>query len=120
MPHEKDDDALLWDMLDAALAVKKFVASHSFHDYQNDRMLRNAVERNIEIIGEAAGKVSKALRDAHPQIPWRRIAAQRHVIAHEYGELEDELIWKVATNRIPELIALLEPLLPPSGQGPEA
>ncbi len=118
MRHEKDDNALLWDMLDAALAVQKFIQSRTFRDYQADRMLRNAVERNIEIIGEASGKMSRAFREAHPEIPLQRMTAQRHVIAHEYGELEDELIWKVATVRIPELIALLQPLLPRSAKNP--
>ena len=82
-------------------------------DYKRDRMLRAAVERHIEIIGEAAGKVSKTFREEHAEIPWRKIIAQRHVLAHQYGEIEDDLIWKVATVHIPVLIAALEPLIPP-------
>ena len=113
MPPEKGDAAYLWDMLDAARAVRDFTAGRTFHDYLGDQMLRRAVERSIEIIGEAAGRVSEALQDAHPEIPWRRVIAQRHVIAHEYGEIEDELIWRVATRHVPELIEALEPLVPP-------
>lgn len=112
MPREKDEKSFLWDMLDAAQTVRTFVSSRSYHDYQNDRMLRNAVERNIEIIGEAASKVAKGFRDAHPEVPWQQITSQRHVLAHEYGELEDELLWKVATIRVPELIAILEKIIP--------
>ena len=58
-------------------------------------MLRGAVERHLEIIGEAANRVSPDFQANHPEIPWRRIIAQRHVIAHEYGEIKHELIWKV-------------------------
>jgi len=75
-------------------------------------MLRAAIERHIEIIGEAAGRVSPSFRDAHPEIPWRRIIAPRNVLAHEYGEVKHELMWRVATVHVQELIAKLEPLTP--------
>ena len=117
MPPEKGDAAYLWDMLDAARAVRDFITGRSFQEYLRDQMLRRAVERSLEIIGEAAGRVSDTLRNAHPEIPWRRIIGQRYVIAHEYGELEDELIWRAATLHVPELIEMLEPLVPPE---PEA
>jgi uncharacterized protein with HEPN domain len=113
MQPDTIDAAYLWDMLDAAKAVKEFVSHRSYQDYVADRMLRGAVERHVEIIGEAASKVSKAFRDAHPEIPWQRIIAQRHVLVHEYGEIEHELIWNVANIYIPELIAKLESLIPP-------
>jgi uncharacterized protein with HEPN domain len=118
MPPDKDDLAYAWDMLDAARAVAGFVAGKSFDQYLADRMLRGAVERHIEIIGEAARGVSDAFRTTHREIPWTKIVAQRHILAHEYGEIEDELIWRVATVHIPELIAALEPLVPPSANRP--
>lgn len=114
MPHKKADPALLWDMLDAAEAINIFVSGKTFYHYQNDRMLRGAVERHLEIIGEAAKGVSKTCQKAHPEIPWHRIIAQRHVLAHEYGEIKQELIWKLATLHVPELIKNLKPLIPPS------
>lgn len=111
MRPERADSAFLWDMLDAARAVDAFVAGKRFRDYEADRMLRGAVERHVEIIGEAAGKVSPAFRADHPEIPWHPINAQRHVLAHEYGEIEHTLLWKVATERIPKRIVCLEPLV---------
>ena len=66
----------------------------------------------IEILGEASRHVSSELQSAHAQIPWRSIQAQRHVLAHEYGEIKHERIWRVATVHIPELIRQLEPLVP--------
>ena len=112
MPPEKDDAAYLWDMLDASRAVMQFLAGRTFHEYQNDRMLRNAVERNIEIIGEAAGKVSETLKAAQPEIPWRGIIGQRNVIAHDYGEIKNDKIWRVAVEFVPVLVANLEKLVP--------
>ena len=114
MPPEKDDVSYLWDMLDAAKAIKEFIGYRSYQEYMLDRMFRGAVERHLEIIGEAAGKVSKVFRDAHPEIPWQKIISQRHVLIHEYGDIENELIWRVVTINIPDLIDKLEPLIPPT------
>jgi len=113
MRPETSDFSYLWDMLDAACAVQEFVLGKTFNDYTRDRLLRGAVERHIEIIGEAARNISPSYRGAHPEIPWRKIIAQRHVLAHEYGEVKHESIWLVATVHIPELIDRLRPLVPP-------
>ena len=113
MPRkESHDPAYLWDMLDAARAISAFVAGRTFHDFQTDRMLRNAVERNMEIIGEAANRISESFQKSHPEIPWRNIIGQRNILIHEYGEVKNERIWVVATQSIPELVVLLNPLLP--------
>jgi uncharacterized protein with HEPN domain len=101
-------------MLDASIAIRQFLVDKTFDDYDTDRLLRGAVERHIEIIGEAARNVSQHFRANHPQIPWSKIIAQRHVLAHEYGEIKHERIWSVATVHIPELVKLLEPLVPES------
>src|SRR5439155_18783892 len=102
MPPEKPDAGWLWDMLDAANAVTEFIRDKTFPQYIAERLLRSAVERQIEIIGEAARHVSDELQSTHPEIPWRPIIAQRHVLAHEYGELRHDLLWRVATVHIPE------------------
>lgn len=119
MQLEAKDAAHLWDMLDAARALEGFVTSRSSSDYLADRMLRGAVERHLEIIGEAASRVSPGFREAHPEIPWQRIIAQRNVLAHEYGEIEHQLVWRVATVHIPELIRQLERLIPPPPSEPQ-
>ena len=56
--------------------------------------------------------ISGKFQAAHPEIPWGKIIAQRNVLIHQYGEIEDEIIWQVAMVSIPELIGLLEPLAP--------
>ncbi|MGB2823825.1 MAG: HepT-like ribonuclease domain-containing protein [Phycisphaerae bacterium] len=114
MPHSGQDPALLLDMMDSARAIVQMVSEMTYGAYAGDRRTRRAIEREVEIIGEAARKVSRAFQEAHPEVPWRRIVAQRHKLAHEYGEIEDEILWRVATVHIPELVALLEPLTPPS------
>ncbi len=112
MRPESSDISYLWDMLDASMAIQQFIVDKTFNDYNTDRLLRGAVERHIEIIGEAARNVSTDFQSKHPHIPWFKIIAQRHVLAHEYGEVKHERIWLVATVHISELIKLLKPLIP--------
>lgn len=117
MRPEERDAGLLWDMLDAAPAVCDFTAGVGLDAYTADRRLQFAVERGLEIVGEAARHVSEEFTGAHPEIPWRRIVGQRHLLAHEYGEIDPERVWRVATERLPELIAALERLVPEDGRG---
>jgi uncharacterized protein with HEPN domain len=106
-------------MLDAARTVSEFTRGIRLGDYMKDRKLQLAIEREIEIIGEAARRVSDSFKEAHPEIPWRLIVAQRNVLAHEYGEIIQERIWNLATKNVPELIAKLEPLIPALPLGPK-
>jgi len=73
------------------------------------------VIRSLEIIGEAAGKVSPATRSAHEQVPWREMIAMRHRLIHGYAEVRLELVWVVVNERLDPLIAVLEPLSPGEG-----
>ncbi len=114
MRPSTDDAAFLWDMLDAARAVGSFVASRAYQDYLDNRMLRGAVERHLEILAEAARRVSRAVQEDHPEVPWRRIIGLRNVLAHEYGEIKHDKMWIVATEAIPALIDTLESLVPPA------
>lgn len=119
MRPEERDAALLWDMLRHGREVVAFVEGKTYQDYLNDVLLRRAVERSVQIVGEAAARVSREFREAHPQIPWRPITAQRHILVHEYDEIHDDKIWRVATEYVPALLELLEPLLPPEPDDPE-
>jgi uncharacterized protein with HEPN domain len=113
MAREREDASLLWDMLEAARKVRQFVGGKTFHDYSQDEVLQSAVERKLEIIGEAARGISQQFQQEHPEVPWRGIISQRHFLAHEYGEVRQEKLWRVATLRIGELIEQLEKLIPP-------
>ena len=110
MQPESRDASYVWDMLDAARTVRGFVKEVDAQFYIQDRKLQMAVERAVEIIGEAARRVSEQFREAHPEIPWRNIIAQRNVLVHEYGEIKQERLWLVVTQRIPALIGQLEKL----------
>jgi uncharacterized protein with HEPN domain len=70
-----------------------------------------AVERTLEIIGEAARGPSDGLRQQFPQTPWRLIVGQRNFIAHVYGAVDDRHLWEVGRNRLGPLIADLEAII---------
>src|SRR5579863_5425906 len=97
MPRDRNDPAMdaawLLDMLTAARAVQSFVVGRTLEQYNSDLLLRSAVERQVEIIGEAARGISDEFKAAHSGIPWRPIMAQRHRLAHEYGDINNALIW---------------------------
>ena len=114
MPDEDPDLKHLWDMLTAARNVQAFVRSRTQAEYESDLLLRSAVERQVEIIGEAARRVSKSFQDARPEIPWRKITATRHILAHEYGRIDNKIMWLIATTYCLDLIKLIEPLAPDS------
>lgn len=78
----------------------------------DNRILRFAVERQLLVIGEAASHISDAFREKHPEIPWMGIIGQRNVLAHEYGDILVDRVWLVAKERLPDLIRLLDPLIP--------
>ncbi len=111
MPPENRDLAYLWDMREAAREIVQFVQGMKWAKFENDKIVRYAVERQLLVIGEAANHVSDQFRKEHPEIPWGRIIGQRNVLAHEYGEILVERIWVAATKSIPELLELLKPLI---------
>jgi uncharacterized protein with HEPN domain len=82
MPLNWRDPANLYDMLKAAEMVQHHLKSKTFEDFLRDDLLQAAVERNIEIIGEAARRISGEFKQEHPEIPWRKIIAQRNVLIH--------------------------------------
>lgn len=116
MRPEERDAAYLWDMLEAAREVRDMVADREPGEFLADRILLRATERSIEIIGEAAKRVSPAFTDRHPEIPWRNIIGQRNILAHEYGQIDHELLYNTVVDDIPALIEQLEALLPPTDE----
>jgi uncharacterized protein with HEPN domain len=113
MSPEEKDPAYLLDMLLAARDVASFVEGRTYDDYLSDRKLRLAVERVLEIVGEASRRVSPRFKDAHPEMSWRDYVGLRNVLSHDYDNVQHDLIWAIATTRVPELIARLEALVPP-------
>lgn len=98
--------------LDACNAIGKFVKSRSLADYEEDEMLRAAVERKFEIVGEALHLAEIADETIGDLIPdFRNIVGLRNRIIHGYEIIDDELIWRVTQSNLPRLVKQLESLL---------
>ena len=91
----------LQDILDAIAAVERFTANVSFDEFaQNDEKIF-AVEKAIEIMGEAVKNVPDSLKKSYPEIPWKSIAGMRDKLAHQYWQIDVEVIWKTVKNDLP-------------------
>ncbi len=98
-------------MLEAARDAVSFARGRAREDLAIDRMLLLSIERAVEIIGEAASKVSKELQSEHPEIPWADITGMRNRLVHAYFDINIGIVWTTVVARLPALIAQLEFLL---------
>ena len=112
MPPEDRELSYLWDMREAAREILSFVQGMKFAEFEKNKVLRYAVERQLLVIGEAANHISPQYRKSHPEISWPKLVALRNVLAHEYGETLTNRVWLAATESIPELLTALTGLLP--------
>ncbi len=106
-----DDRIRLKHIMDEAGDVLKFVENLSFDNFSKDSKTVHAVLRAIEIIGEAAAKVSQECKKRHPDIPWSDIIGMRNHLIHVYFDVDYETVWKTIKEDIPLLISLIKPLL---------
>jgi len=98
-------------MLDAAQEIQAFMTNRSREDLDTDAMFVRALERSIEIIGEAASRVTQETQQATPQIPWSPMIGMRNILIHGYFKVEMDTLWRTASESIPTLITQLEMLL---------
>jgi len=112
MTENVRDNASLFDMVKAMQAVEKFVPGRTFKDYLSDELFRSAVERKLEILGEAANRISSGFQDQHPEIDRRNIVGLRNKIIHQYDELDYQEVWEIAINDVPVLLKQIQPLVP--------
>lgn len=109
---QRDPRTYLWEARRAAALAANFVASRSWADYDADPMLRSAVERQLTIVGEALNQLRHADEDLAARIPdLARIVAFRNVLVHGYAALDDRLVWEVASERLLDLVVLLDGLV---------
>lgn len=106
-----EDEALLRDMLAHARRAVEAVAEKERADLDSDFVLAAALERFIEVVGEAAAKVSAATRDSAQRIPWREIIGMRNRLVHGYASVDHDIVWDVVSGDLVEIIPALEELL---------
>jgi uncharacterized protein with HEPN domain len=98
-------------MLDAAVKLRRYTAGRTRADLDTDELLGLAVVRLLEILGEAARRVSEEARAQHPTIPWRQMAGTRDRLVHGYDQVDMDIVWTILADELPRLIPQLERLL---------
>lgn len=88
-----------------------FTQGVSRAQFLDDRMRVLAVERCLEIVGEAANRISDSFRDAHPHIRWQAMRGMRNLLAHEYGRIDHAILYRTVIDEIPSLLAAVDRIL---------
>lgn len=107
------DKTLLRDMLDMSRKAQTFLDNKTLDALDQDEILTFALVRAIELIGEAASKITPETRGSLPQIPWKSVVGMRNKIIHDYKSVDYRIVWKTITDDLPPLVVELEKILPP-------
>jgi len=91
------------DILESIKRIENYTIDLSYEDFIENDLVRDAVLRNLEVIGEAAKSIPDEVRDQYPDVPWRRIVGLRNIVIHEYFGVDFENIWKIVKENIPEV-----------------
>ncbi len=102
-----NDGVRLRHMIEAAESALSFIAGRNRADLDHDPMLLFALLRAVEVVGEAASKVSAKGRAAMPALPWKQMVAMRNRLVHAYFDIDTEIVWKTVTEELPLLLAAM-------------
>jgi uncharacterized protein with HEPN domain len=108
----KDDWVYVSHMLDTARQGLRIASGKSRAQYDDDETLRLALTHIIQVIGEAAQRVSTEFRQEHPEIPWHEIIGMRHRIVHNYLYVDEDVIWEVVQQDLFPLVKALQYIVP--------
>jgi len=109
------DTAVLVDIVLACREISRFIAGLNREQFAANSLVRSAVIYQLQVIGEATKRLSEEFRDNHPAIRWKEMAGMRDRLIHHYDDINLDIVWQVASEEVPALLAQLEPLIPPEG-----
>lgn len=115
MPRDRE---FLLDILDSARLAISYVQGMTRGAFLADIQCQDAVMRRLEVIGEAARRISEVVRASLPQLPWKAMIGLRNVVVHEYDEIDLTVVWDTVQNDLLSLAQILEEALPRKGEGP--
>jgi len=113
----KDDASRLQDILEAVSRIDKY-AERGRGAFDQDELVQTWMLHNLQIIGEAARNVSRALQARHPEVPWRQIVAMRNILVHDYFTVDLEEVWAAVVGDIPDLKTKIQSILRELGGTP--
>jgi uncharacterized protein with HEPN domain len=86
------------DIRESMELIREYVTGMTYSDFEVNRQTQDAVIRRLEIIGEAVKSIPENVREAHPHVPWKKVAGMRDVLVHEYGNVQLETVWDAIHN----------------------
>ena len=111
MSKERYIGDYLEDIAEAIADISLFTDGMHYNDFKTDKKTINAVIRSLEVVGEAAKHIPDEFRKKHTEIPWRKMAGMRDVLIHDYMGVDIKTVWKVITERLPEIAPMLKSLV---------
>ena len=108
---KKDYTIYLRHIVDCMDSIQSYAGEMSKEDFRADKMVQDAVIRNLEIIGEAAKQIPEDIRRKYPGIEWKKMAGLRDVLIHNYMGVDLDDIQKIVSARLPRLRAALKAIL---------
>jgi uncharacterized protein with HEPN domain len=108
MPRGGQPRAALEDIAEAIALIERYLRGRKRADLDVDPMLRQAIERNIEIISEASRRLPDAWKTRHPAVPWRKVAGIGNVLRHDYDRVDNTVLWQAATAEVSTLKSAVE------------
>lgn len=97
------DKTKVGDILDCIKNIEEYCVGLNFGSFLDKKVVQDAVVRNIEVIGEAAKKISEEFKQGHPTIPWKKIMGMRDNLIHDYINVDLEQVWQTVQKDIPDL-----------------
>lgn len=105
------DKAYFFDIVNSARLAVEYLSELSLEEFSNHTAIQDAVIRRIEIIGEAANRISKESRSEYAHLPWNEMRGMRNLLIHEYDEIDMKDVWDTVKNDLPKLIIEIEKIL---------
>ena len=108
---QRDDRVYVGHMIDTASKAIGFVEGLSREDFDNNELLRLSLTHLLQIIGEAARRVSPDFRSVYPTVPWKAVVGMRSKVVHDYLDVDEDVVWDTVKNDLPFLIVELEKIM---------
>ena len=100
MSKKRDDSLYMRDILESITAIESYIKNIDYNKFIENRMIYSATIRELEIIGEATGKISQETKEKYPDIDYRTIKDFRNVLAHEYFGVDMQFVWQIVTQKL--------------------
>ncbi len=107
----RDESLYLGDIQESCEKILRFTKGMAYKEFVHDDLHFDAVLRNLEVIGEAVKNISEETRITYPNVKWRKIAGFRDIVAHEYFGVNEETVWDIVKNQVPDLLEIVKTML---------